>query len=153
MFSQTTEYALRAAAWLALSPDKLVATADLAKATKVPSNYLSKVLQQLSQANLIVGRRGVGGGYRLSRPADRITLLEIVRAVGTLDRIRECPLGLKEHGTNLCPLHRTVDQAAAAVIEILAESTLQDLITEPGANTPLCERATVAMLNISAKRS
>ena len=69
MFSQTTEYALRAMACLAMYPDDLVATPTLAEQTKVPANYLAKVLQQLAAAKLITGRRGVGGGYRLARPA------------------------------------------------------------------------------------
>ncbi len=69
MFSQTTEYALRVMAWLALSPDLLVPTLTLADKTKVPAHYLAKVLQQLASAELVTGRRGVRGGYKLARAA------------------------------------------------------------------------------------
>src|SRR5262249_779585 len=62
VFSQTTEYALRAMACLALAPDELVPTSVLADKTKVPANYLAKVLQQLAGGGLIRGRRGVGRG-------------------------------------------------------------------------------------------
>ena len=61
MFSQTTEYALRAMACLALRPQQLTSAIALADQTKVPANYLAKVLQQLAGAGLIDGRRGVGG--------------------------------------------------------------------------------------------
>ena len=61
MLSQTTEYALRAMSCLAYMPDDLVSTAQLAEVTRVPMNYLAKVLQLLSKAELINGRRGVGG--------------------------------------------------------------------------------------------
>lgn len=139
MFSLTAEYALRAMACLALTPDQLVPTTALARQTKVPPNYLAKVLQLLAASELISGRRGVGGGYRLARNTDQITLLEILRAVTQIERITACPLGIPSHGTNLCPLHRKIDEAAAAVIEIYGRSTLADLLNDPSRPRPLCE--------------
>lgn len=127
-------------AWLALSPDSLVPTAQLAEATKVPPHYLAKVLQQLSSARLIEGRRGVRGGYKLSRPASGITLLQVVRAVADVQRISTCPLGLSAHGKNLCPLHKRIDMAAQKIIELYEGVSLADLVNDPNANTPLCER-------------
>lgn len=153
MFSQTTEYALRAMALLAVRPDDLTPTATLAEVTKVPSNYLAKVLQQLSAADLITGRRGVGGGYKLARNPEQITLLEVVRAVTTLERIRTCPLGIKSHGSNLCPLHRKTDAAIACVIAEYEGVTLKDLVDQPGQNIPLCDSARPAMVRLDiAKR-
>lgn len=137
MFSQTAEYALRAAVVLALFPDELVASPELAKTTGVPPNYLSKVLQQLAQADLITGRRGVGGGYKLARPADEITLLQIVRTVEQLERIDACPLGPVLPRGGLCALHRRIDMAFAAIIEILDDATLGSLISDPSV-TPFC---------------
>lgn len=140
MFSQTTEYALRAMSCLALAPDQLVPTTTLAEMTLVPPNYLAKVLQQLAAARLISGRRGVGGGYRLARPADQINLLDVIQSVGHLERIKSCPLGLSNHGTNLCPLHRQLDAAAAAMMKMFDGVTLKHVIDTPGAvNKPLCD--------------
>lgn len=153
MFSQTTEYALRVMAWLALSPDLLVPTLTLADKTKVPAHYLAKVLQQLASAELVTGRRGVRGGYKLARPARDISLLSVVRAVSEVERITSCPLGLQNHGPNLCPLHRTVDAAARLVIELLNDRSLEDLITEPGVNKPLCDAEATARLTVSASAS
>jgi Rrf2 family protein len=150
LFSQTTEYAMRAMAWLALSPDMLVPTMTLADKTKVPPHYLAKVLQQLSAAGLISGRRGVRGGYRLSRPAGQITLLDVVRSVAEVERITTCPLGIEGHSSVLCPLHRRADAAAKAVIDLYGTSTLQDLISEDGSPTPLCDEAPRATLTVSA---
>lgn len=151
MFSQTTEYAMRAMAWLALSPDQLVPTQILAKSTKIPPHYLAKVLQMLAQADLIKGRRGVRGGYKLTRPAANITLLDVVRSVAEVNRITSCPLGLANHGPNLCPLHRRIDHAAKVVIDTYGGVTLQDLISEPASSRPLCDEETTARLTISAK--
>ncbi|MBX3386965.1 MAG: Rrf2 family transcriptional regulator [Phycisphaeraceae bacterium] len=148
MFSQTTEYALRAMAWLALSPDTLTPTGQLAEKTKVPTHYLSKVLQQLGDAKLISGRRGVKGGYRLARHPSQITLLEVVNAVSEVKRITSCPLGLANHGPNLCPLHRRIDAVAAATIEIYGNTTLESLLLEPNAPKPLCDTEMTAKLSI-----
>lgn len=139
MLSQTAEYAFRAMACLAARPDESLTAGALAKQTQVPPDYLAKVLQQLGAAGLIKGRRGVGGGYSLARPATDIRLIDILNAVNPLKRITECPLGLQTHGKNLCPLHRTMDKAIASVLEILDDKTLAELMTEPGANVPLCE--------------
>lgn len=151
MFSQTTEYALRAMSWLALSPDRLVPTGQLADRTKVPPHYLAKVLQQLATADLIVGRRGVHGGYKLTRPASAITLLDVVRSVATVERITTCPLGLDNHGPNLCPLHRKIDEAARVLIDTYGSVTLQDLVNQPD-RKPLCDKDTTAKLTVSAGR-
>lgn len=150
MFSQTTEYALRAMACLAMRPNDLVPTPVLAEQTKVPANYLAKVLQHLSGAKLIKGRRGVGGGYKLARPASEIRLLEVINAVTVVSRIESCPLGLSSHGSNLCALHKKVDEAAAAVIKVYNGVTLHDLLTDPNPNKPLCEARNGATLTVSA---
>jgi Rrf2 family protein len=142
MLSQTVEYALRAMASLAYRPEELVPTPELAEMTKVPSNYLAKVLQTLAGADLIIGRRGVGGGYRLAKPARDIRLLDVINAVNPLQRIRSCPLDLENHGTHLCPLHRRIDQAVAGVIEVFGSTTLADIVESGGTRQlPLCDAA------------
>jgi Rrf2 family protein len=138
MFSQTCEYALRAMAWLAVLDSELVPTPLLASKTQVPPNYLAKVLQQLANAKLIVGRRGVGGGYRLARPPEEITLLEVVRCVSPVDRVVTCPLGNVAYNGKLCPLHKAKDEATAAVIEILGNCTLGSIRKDPELH-PLCQ--------------
>ncbi len=123
--------------WLAMTPERLVATSELAEHTKVPPHYLAKVLQQLAAADLVTGRRGVGGGYKIAREAGDITMLEVIRAVSPVERIRACPLGIESHGTVLCPLHKRADAVAKAVIEIYDQHTLKDII-EDDSPTPLC---------------
>jgi Rrf2 family protein len=152
MFSQTTEYAMRAMACLALTPDELVPTSTVAKLTRVPPNYLAKVLQQLAGAELIGGRRGVGGGYKLARPASTIRLIDVLDAMGSVRRITTCPLGLSNHGPNLCPLHRKMDEAALAVIAVFEGVTLADLLNDPRSSTPLCDAEATAKLTVSAAR-
>ncbi|MFA6046239.1 MAG: Rrf2 family transcriptional regulator [Phycisphaerales bacterium] len=145
----TTEYALRVMAAMAMSPESLVPTSTLASLTKVPSNYLAKVLQQLASANLVTGRRGVGGGYKLARPATDIRLLEIIHTVGNLQRITSCPLGLASHGPNLCPLHKTMDHAAEVLMNLFDGVSLQSLVDDPNyPNKPLCESTNITPLTL-----
>ena len=151
MLSQTAEYALRAMASLAYQPDGLVPTPVLAEQTRVPANYLAKVLQLLSGSGLIVGRRGVGGGYRLAKPADEITMLNVVNAVDPIQRITSCPLGLPNHGGSLCPMHKTVDEACKAIIDTFGQTTLQALVTEKADSRPLCDPDMIARLTVSAR--
>ena len=156
MLSQTSEYALRAMSCLAYAPDELTPTPVLAKYTKVPSNYLAKVLQLLAQADLIVGRRGVGGGYRLAKPADTISMLDVVNAIDPVRRIESCPLGLPNHGGTLCALHKAMDDAAKHMLESFGGVTMADLVADAGGNRPLCdteltEQLAVTMDGVSLK--
>jgi Rrf2 family transcriptional regulator, iron-sulfur cluster assembly transcription factor len=77
--SVSATHALRAMAWLAAhGGDGAILGRDLARELKVPADYLSKVLATLARAGLLSASRGVKGGYRLARPATRITLMEVV---------------------------------------------------------------------------
>ncbi len=119
------------------SPDAVTAGA-LAKRTKVPAPYLSKVLQQLRQNDIVISQRGVGGGIRLAKPADELTILDVANAVEPIERIRTCPLNLAGHGKNLCPLHSKMDHALEQIETTFANSTLADLLHERNGVAPLC---------------
>lgn len=127
MFSQTTEYALRAMACLATAPGELVPTTTLANKTNVPANYLAKVLQQLASSGLIRGRRGVGGGYMLARDASDINLLEIVRTVGELSAQDRVSLSYGPP-SDVGSLQDTLAQVKSMVTKTLEGVTLQSLV-------------------------
>jgi Rrf2 family protein len=139
MFSQTVEYALRAVVHLADQAPSPRTTGQIAAATLVPKAYLSKVLQGLCHAKIVQSKRGLGGGMVLTKPPSALTILEVVNAVEPLGRIRECPLGLTGHGLRLCPLHRRLDNALAMVEEAFRQTTLAEILAEPGTGHPLCE--------------
>jgi Rrf2 family transcriptional regulator, nitric oxide-sensitive transcriptional repressor len=138
MFSQTVEYALRAAVYLADQAPEPRTTEQIAAATRVPRAYLSKVLQSLSRASIVHSQRGLHGGMTLAKPARELSILEVVNAVEPLRRIRSCPLGLAAHGVHLCPLHRRLDDALAQVEEAFANTTLEEILQEPARSVPLC---------------
>ncbi len=139
MFSQTVEYSLRTMIHLAAAAPTARTTDQIAVATQVPRAYLSKVIQALAQAGLVRSQRGLGGGVSLQKTAENITILEVVNAVEPLQRIRSCPLHLAAHGTHLCPLHRRVDDALASMESAFRNSTLAEVLAEPGSSVPLCD--------------
>jgi Rrf2 family protein len=152
VISTTAEYALRVMAWLARQADGSHTTSEIAKGTKVPAAYLSKVIQGLAQAGLIESRRGRRGGVALVHAPEQISILEVVHAVDPPMRIRECPLGPGYHGKNLCPLHRRLDEAARTVEEAFGETTLADVLSEPSSDQPLCRPKRKRRRAVTAKR-
>ena len=139
MFSQTVEYALRAVAHLAYEAPRARTTEQIAAATRVPTAYLSKVLQALSRGGIVRSQRGVGGGVSLVKRPEELTILEVVNAVEPIQRIKTCPLGLKSHGVRLCPLHRRLDDAMAHVEAAFGGTTLAEVLNEPTKSPPLCD--------------
>lgn len=136
--SQTAEYALRAVVWLAIEPDNTVGTPRIARETQVPAGYLSRVLQSLARAGLVTSTPGRSGGFKLTRPATHITVLDVVNAVDPVRRIEKCPLNIGDHGLNLCPLHRRLDAAIAATETAFRETCIAELLSDPSTSRPLC---------------
>lgn len=140
MFSQTTEYAVRAVVMLAhLKAETLVGSKELAERAKLPVSYLPKLMQNLVKAGIVDSRRGVGGGFSLRRSPKEITILDIVNAVDPICRIEGCPLGLESHSKVLCPMHARLDQAMAEVECLLSASTIAELLTDKSRPVPMLE--------------
>jgi len=152
MISQTAEYALRAVVALAVKPGEPILTRDLATLTRVPAGYLSKVLQTLGRAGLVESHHGRGGGFVLARPAEDVTLYDVIQAVDPIQRIRSCPLGLPNH-VKLCPLHKRLDKAMQTVEDAFRETTLAELLADRSAIKPLCNVAGDEQLNDPVART
>jgi Rrf2 family transcriptional regulator, nitric oxide-sensitive transcriptional repressor len=128
MISQTAEYALRAVVTLAANPGRALTAQAIAAESRIPLDYLAKILNMLSRAGLVRARRGPGGGFQIEIPASQLSILEIVSAVDPLKRIKVCPLGLAAHGENLCSLHRSLDEAIRMVEDAFRATTVESLI-------------------------
>ncbi len=147
MISPTAEYALRAVVAIAQAGGDAIVTPNIAVTTKVPAGYLAKVLQTLRKAGLVDSKRGLGGGFTLAKPADKVSVLDVVKAVEPIKRIEQCPLDIETHGTNLCPLHKRLDEAYELVEQTFASVTIAELLDVPGRSTPLCQKDQVIALN------
>jgi Rrf2 family protein len=87
--SAKADYAIRAAAELAASGPGPVKGERLAQAQQIPANFLENILSDLRNAGLVASKRGAEGGYWLARPAEEITIADVIRAVdGPLANVR-----------------------------------------------------------------
>lgn len=121
---------MRAVLALAAGDGTPMTTRQIAETMRVPQSYLSKVLQALVRGGLVFSTRGLRGGFVLTRTPDKISLLEIMEIVNPIRRIEHCPLDLQSHSTQLCPLHRRLDDAMAMVQDAFAKTTLDELLSE-----------------------
>jgi Rrf2 family protein len=87
--SARTQYALRAAAELAAAPPGPVPAEKIAAAQDIPRRFLDNILLQLRRAGLIHSQRGPDGGYWLARPAEEITLADVIVIVEGVSRESE----------------------------------------------------------------
>jgi Rrf2 family protein len=126
--SARADYALRAAAELAAAGGGPVKGDALASAQAIPAKFLENILADLRHARLVRSQRGSDGGYWLARPADEITLAEVIRAVeGPLAAVRgEAPEDVEYPGPakDLQDIWIAVRAAVRGVVEHV---TLADL--------------------------
>ncbi|MEL7976279.1 Rrf2 family transcriptional regulator [Isoptericola sp. F-RaC21] len=126
--SAKADYAVRAAAELAASDEGPVPAEALARAQQVPHRFLEAILSDLRREGIVASRRGAGGGYVLARPADRVTVADVVRAVdGPLVFVRDArPSDLEYTGAAASLLHVWV-ALRVNVRAVLEQVTLADL--------------------------
>lgn len=141
LFSEASEYALRAMLFLARCCGKPRRSIEIAEFTKCPEHYLKDVLRKLDRSGLVRSKRGHGGGYELSREASKITLLEVIRAIEVIEPLKKCPLKLKSHEKKLCAAHAHLVDVQCSVIDALGKSSIQDMVNgdDPAELRPLGE--------------
>lgn len=127
LFTTATGYSLRALA--ALPEDGTYCLAkDLASSLELPGPYLAKILQGLVQADILESVRGPKGGFRLTRPAHRITVGEVVTAMEGPNAMEGCIMGFPScGGDHPCPLHEAWGAVKAQVASSMTEATIRDL--------------------------
>lgn len=87
--SAKADYAIRAAVELAAGGAGPIKGERIAQAQEIPPHFLENILADLRNAGLVATRRGVEGGYWLARPAEEISLADVIRAVeGPLANVR-----------------------------------------------------------------
>ncbi|TWW08428.1 hypothetical protein E3A20_24410, partial [Planctomyces bekefii] len=100
----------------------------------------------LVRGGLVTAQRGPNGGFQLNRNPSDLTVWEIVDVLEPVPRITACPLGLKSHSGQLCPLHRSLDHTYALVEAQFRGMTVSQLLAQPGTVSPLCEESPIIPL-------
>ena len=127
--SQSVGYAIQALASLEANPEASRLIREIAEDSGVPAPYLTKLLQKLSEADIVTSKRGYKGGVTLKRPASTITLLEISEAIDGRKWLGRCLLGLEEcSDARACPTHAFWKSARADIEKKLCKTTLANVV-------------------------
>jgi Rrf2 family protein len=150
---ESTEWVLHAATALAqLGPGGTASAAQLAAHYDVPAAYLAKQLQALVRAGVLSATTGPRGGFRLARPAEQITLLQIVEAVDGTAPFYTCT-EIRQRGSGAvpasqcrraCALAARMAGAEAAWRRSLAAVTIADIVASLPPGLPERTRALLA---------
>lgn len=129
ILSRACEYGVQALIYLNTRPDgEYVSVPVIARAQKISPSFLSKIVRRLVTNRLLDSMKGPGGGVRLSRSADRILLLDIVRAIDGLEGFERCVIGNPHCSDNRpCPVHLYWKPIRLSIHRMFSEHSLSDL--------------------------
>ena len=124
------DYTVRAAIELAdAGRDNPIKGERIAREQRIPMKYLENILGELKRSGLVGSQRGAEGGYWLARPADQITVAELIRAVeGPLANVRGMRPEDVEFAGRAVPLQRMWVCVRASLRSVLEAVTVADLV-------------------------
>ncbi len=141
-FSKKADYGLMSLQYMAsrqqslLSPARIVNTKEIAEECHIPLEILAKVLQALAKHSVVESQNGPKGGYVLARPANQITIAQVLEAIEGPLGITEC---YQEKETVCCDQHERCNirtpllKVQDSIYQLLNNMTVEDMIGE----TPL----------------
>jgi len=126
IFSKKCEYGLQAVLYLAAQQRGEVISADeIAKKLNIPKEFVSKILQSLTESGIIDSKKGKAGGFLLAKDPSRIRLIDIVGAIDGLDMFNNCVLGFPHCSPeNPCPLHSKWGELRTLTYKMLTDETI-----------------------------
>ena len=127
------EYGFRAMIFIAMEGEEgPVTSAEIAQRQAIPEPYLRQILAQLAKSGLVRSNRGPQGGHTLARPAEEVSLRDILVALEgrttSVDQILSLPCNI-EVGTRFCSIREVLLKVKNAVEEILSDLSLAALVT------------------------
>jgi Rrf2 family protein len=127
--TRQADYALRAVTEVAQLPDgERAPTAVIAERQNIPLPFLAKIVSQLAVKGILEATRGASGGVSLARPAENITLLDVIEAIDgpvTLNRCVHNP-DVCEMSSS-CPIHTIFVDTQQTLVNMLQRTTFADV--------------------------
>jgi Rrf2 family iron-sulfur cluster assembly transcriptional regulator len=129
LLSKTCNYGIRAALYVASNKDQqFVPIRQIAEKLNISFHFLTKILQTLTQKQIMNSYRGPNGGVSLAKSPDAITIFDIIEAIDGVKIFEECILGLPGCGNNKpCPFHDNWRAVREDLKNTFMNSTLDDL--------------------------
>jgi Rrf2 family transcriptional regulator, iron-sulfur cluster assembly transcription factor len=134
MLSTTCKYAIRAVVYISINQkeNQKVGIRQIAADTKIPSPFLSKILQVLAKRGILSSVKGPNGGFALGRKAKDITFYDIVEIIDTDSIFNTCILGLNLCSNDIeiqkiCPVHPHSDPIRKGLYDFFKQHTIDDI--------------------------
>lgn len=129
MISKTGVHATLAVSFLSkLDPGVYAGAALIAEEVSAPPNYLGKLLKQLAETGLLESQKGFRGGFRLSRPAHRITMFDVLEPIEKVSKWNGCFLGRSKcSDKSPCSVHNQWSRIRGDFLSFLKETTIADV--------------------------
>ncbi len=128
--SAKADYAVRAVAELAASPDGPVKGERLADSQDIPLQFLEHILLDLKHSGIVRARRGAKGGYWLARPAEEVSIADVIRAVeGPIAHVQSAPPESIVYTGSAKELQNVWIAVRASLREVLESTSLADLVS------------------------
>jgi Rrf2 family protein len=130
VLSKSSEYGLRALLYMVSKSDaqQYVSIREMSENLDISFHFLTKILQSLTQANLLVSYRGPSGGVAFNVPPDKILLSDVVRVLEGNDFFDTCLLGLPGCSEIApCPMHQFWKEIRGALKQEFETTTLAEM--------------------------
>lgn len=138
IYGKTAANAIAIMSYLASTPGKRAGSGEIALARGISQALTAKLLTQLAAEGLVAGQPGPGGGYTLARPAEDISLADIISLFENTDQPMLCPFGPNWCGVGEpCPLHDSMVKMLENNLRFIKETRLSVFL-------PQCEKESKA---------
>jgi Rrf2 family transcriptional regulator, iron-sulfur cluster assembly transcription factor len=126
--SKACEYAIRTMIYLGNQPEgEVISISKLSQELDISFTFLTKVLQQLTDVQLLASFKGAKGGVRLDKSPDVIHIDEIIKAVSGSDMMTLCAIGNPHcDSEHHCPLHSRWSPVKEILADFYKETTLRN---------------------------
>ncbi len=133
LINRDTDNAVKALLYLAKNSSRKISVIDLSDELSVSHPFLRKILQIINKEGILQSFKGKGGGFRLNRPPDKISLIEIIRIFQGPVKLNECVFKEKIcPDIKTCPLRKRIKLLERSFLKELESITLAGLLKDEG---------------------
>ncbi len=127
-FSKSCELGLQAVLFLSAKENRIYRAEEVSKELKVPKEFVSKVMQMLTNSEIVGSKKGKSGGFYLAKSPDQIKLIDIIEAIDGLDVFKSCVLGFPGCSSETpCPVHNHWGKLREEALQMFSQETLENL--------------------------
>ncbi len=137
MLSNTCKYAIRALIYLGKFSEKgeKIGIKKIAGDLEIPTPFLGKILQNLVKQKILSSTKGPNGGFGLGKPAEEISLYDIVKTIDGEDFFNNCLISHEPCTTHIesakpCAIHERFTEVRTELMEFYSETSIAKIISD-----------------------